>query len=272
MKTEQFLGENDIRAVVRLVANACDPVGGTDGDGAKQRLMRALAEQLDADAWLWLIARVDEPAKKPIGLCVLHEGLGQEQYAAMVEDAEPGGDHTPIDRAMMELIARGRPFAQPRHRIIDDRQWYGHPSVERCYLDHGIDHTMFCGVPLDGAELVSVQALYRKIGKPAFNARDQRIVELVIGEVDWLHRVGLPGDGGRSAAQLSPRLRSVLVLLLEGRSRKEIADLLVLSPHTVKDYIQAVYRHFNVTSQAKLIHRFRVGDDDGSPDADADSI
>jgi len=267
-KSEQFLGEDDIRTVVRLVAYACDPAGAVDGDGAKQRLMRALAERLDADAWLWLIARVDEPAQKPIGLCVLHEGLGREQYAAMVEDAEPDGDHTPIDRAMMELIRQGRPFAQPRHAVIEDDQWYGHPSVERCYLDHGIDHTMFCGVPLGEPGLVSVQALYRKIGKPAFSRRDQRLVELIIGEVSWLHRVGLPGDDGRSAVALSPRLRSVLILLLEGRSRNEIAELLSLSPHTVKDYIQAVYRHFNVTSQAKLIHRFRVGDGDGSPDPD----
>lgn len=244
--------------MVRVVADACCP--GVPSDNAKQRLMRGVCELLDADAWLWRVARVDGRSTKPIGLCVLHEGWTPRQYAAMLQDAEPGSGKSVIDRAMIDLIRTGDVFAKPRQDIIDDEPWYADASVERCYLDHGMDHTLFCGYPLNGSDLVSVQSFYRAIGKPAYSLRDQRIAHTVIAEIGWLHRVGLPEDDGKGAQDLSPRLRSVLVLLLEGRSRNEIAELLSLSPHTVKDYIQAVYRHFEVTSQAKLIHQYRVSD------------
>ena len=60
--------------------------------------------------------------------------------------------------------------------------------------------------------------------------------------------------------QLSPRERVVLIMLVEAHDKDKIADLLHLSPHTVKDYMKTIYKHFSVSSQLELIHRFRFGD------------
>ncbi len=67
-----------------------------------------------------------------------------------------------------------------------------------------------------------------------------------------------PAAGGDGEAGLSPRLRQTLEGLCEGLAEKEIAARLGLSPHTVHDYVKAVYRHFRVQSRAALVARVLV--------------
>lgn len=52
---------------------------------------------------------------------------------------------------------------------------------------------------------------------------------------------------------LPPRLADTLHGLLAGRSEKEIAADLSLSPHTVHDYVKSLYRRFGVQSRAELM-------------------
>ncbi len=76
----------------------------------------------------------------------------------------------------------------------------------------------------------------------------------------WLHEQGWPDDRGTTVPQLSPRQRITLNLLLEGQSRKEIADQLGISINTVAGYVKDVYKHFHVQSHAELMGRFLHGD------------
>lgn len=64
---------------------------------------------------------------------------------------------------------------------------------------------------------------------------------------------------GEEVAQLTPRQHSVLTLLIDGQSIPQIADRLCLSPHTIKDYVKQIYRHFGVASRAGLIRHFMAG-------------
>ena len=54
---------------------------------------------------------------------------------------------------------------------------------------------------------------------------------------------------------LSEREREVLALLASGRTNKEIADQLFLSPHTVKEHTSAVYRKLRVRNRAEAVRR-----------------
>jgi hypothetical protein len=56
-----------------------------------------------------------------------------------------------------------------------------------------------------------------------------------------------------SGEPLPPRLADTLQGLLAGRSEKEIASDLSLSPHTVHDYVKSLYRRFGVQSRAELM-------------------
>ncbi len=69
---------------------------------------------------------------------------------------------------------------------------------------------------------------------------------------------GLPaGDAGADQVRLSPRERQVLAELATGATNGEIATRLVLSPHTVKDHVSAVYRKLGVRNRAQAVQRGR---------------
>lgn len=59
-----------------------------------------------------------------------------------------------------------------------------------------------------------------------------------------------------AVAELPPRQRQTLALLLEGKREKEVASELALSPSTVHEYVRALYRRFGVSSRAELSAHF----------------
>jgi DNA-binding NarL/FixJ family response regulator len=56
---------------------------------------------------------------------------------------------------------------------------------------------------------------------------------------------------------LSPRESEVVQLLTEGHRVSTIARSLFISPHTVRNHLQSVYRKVGVSSQAELIERLK---------------
>ena len=58
---------------------------------------------------------------------------------------------------------------------------------------------------------------------------------------------------GQSTRELTPRQREVLQLLAEGRSMKEVASVLKLTPRTVAFHKYEMMRQLNIKSTAELI-------------------
>jgi two-component system nitrate/nitrite response regulator NarL len=65
----------------------------------------------------------------------------------------------------------------------------------------------------------------------------------------WLPEVDLP--------ELTPRESEVLALLLKGFSNKQMARSLDLSPETIKDYLNGVYRKLDVRDRLAAVKRAR---------------
>jgi DNA-binding NarL/FixJ family response regulator len=59
-----------------------------------------------------------------------------------------------------------------------------------------------------------------------------------------------------AAAQpsLSPRERTLLELLARGMSRKEAARVMAISPFTVAEYVQSIYRKLSVRSRGEAVY------------------
>ena len=87
---------------------------------------------------------------------------------------------------------------------------------------------------------------------------------MVMAQAPWAQHATVHPDARAAALELSPRLRVVLGLLVKGHSCDEVAELLTLSPHTIKGYMKQLYRHFDVSSQLQLIRT--INSDAGEPD------
>lgn len=57
----------------------------------------------------------------------------------------------------------------------------------------------------------------------------------------------------RKLRKLSPRQMEVVKLIAKGYSNKEIADVIHISFHTVKSYIQEIYYSLRVKNRTQLI-------------------
>jgi len=117
-------------------------------------------------------------------------------------------------------------------------------------------HPLYGHWPCPDHDRISVLTFFRHVGAPPFSPRQRAIVHTVTTESPWLHADRLPDQPPADLTQLAPRLRTTLLLLLEGLSEKQIARRLHLSPHTVHDYIKAIYRHFDVNNRPELFRRF----------------
>jgi DNA-binding CsgD family transcriptional regulator len=92
-------------------------------------------------------------------------------------------------------------------------------------------------------------------GEKLFTGREIALAKLLYEELHWLHSTGRLETPG-AAADLPPRLKQVLDLLLAGRAPKQIAKELRLSVHTVRDHIRRLYDRFGVDGREGLAAKF----------------
>ena len=260
----------DVQAIVRLLGRVA--ALNSSHQAKKRMLMDGLCEIVDANGWLWTMTRIDPRKGEPISLGILHGGLSDGQVVGWIQMNHHRSRRPPDHPAFAAEVKKGRHFTRSRDQLVSDEVWYSHENVRRYRIDQGIDHSMHSIFPLEEPGVFSGVELYRFVGNPAFSSRDRRLTHIVLSEVDWLHRADFPANRGAGVDQLSHRQREVLILLLEGRHRADIAELLRISPHTVNDHIKAIYRHFKVTSQIALIRRFREGDGNDLPPLDPSGL
>lgn len=252
------LSEDDVKAMVRIVADAC----ATPANLAERRrsLMSRLAAFINADKWMWNIVRFgDGQYRRHAAISMLHDGFDDAQLAALAELAY--SDSAEDYRRMTELAAGAtRPVTRRRDQLISDEEFYDLETTRRLRDGADLDHYVVGFHPVEQGRLVSCWGFHRRWGRPAFSSRETRIVHILLSEVRWMHTASVPDDGVHSAANLSPRLRTVLNLFVDGQSIKNIAGNLTLSEHTVRGYVKDLYKHFDVNSRAALMRRFMVGD------------
>lgn len=224
-----------------------------DHASAKRHLMTGLTKLIDADCWTWMLGYL-HPEKDPVYVSIQHEGFsedGYSRYLQAIEHPDMKGLTAPFAREVMSgsgLVTRLR-------QQIDAAGRFPETDAYPLWLEADLAPLMLSAKPLTGGS-VSLIAVYRRAERDLFTERDRQIAHILLSEVPWLHATGWPEDFGVQTPSLSRKKRLVLNLLLEGYSRKIVADKLRLSQHTVSDYVKAIYATFGVRSQAELMRRF----------------
>lgn len=260
------LPEEDVRAIVRLLAEIAALQA--SHRQKKRTLMNGLSKLVNADGWLWTMTRVDFPTNTPVSIGLMHGGLTDVQITGWIEAGQARSDPSPDSVPLTDILREGHHFTRTRQQVVSDQEWYENANVRRNRLERGVDHFLYSIYPLEEPGVISAIGMFRHVGREPFDARDSRIAHILLSEIDWLHRIEMPENKGNGVPQLTPRQRTVLIMLLEGRQAKEIAQLLHITEYTVKDHAKVIYKHFQVSSQVELIGRFRRGDGGDLPPAD----
>ncbi|MBC7785278.1 MAG: hypothetical protein H7144_15695 [Burkholderiales bacterium] len=112
---------------------------------------------------------------------------------------------------------------------------------------------MISSMPLAHISAVDQLGVHRAHGSPHFTNSDHRLLRLLHLELARFWRADVLRQTRDPHQSLAPRLRQTVDLLVAGKSEKEIAHAIGISPHTVHNYVKALHKRFNVASRGELI-------------------
>lgn len=244
------LSEHDVRAMIRMLAEVASL--NSPLEAKRQALLERMVVLFEADVSIWTTTYFDT-GKNAMAVSFVHnipaERVGE--YAAASQDKtvrEPYLD--PVERRM----DAGEHFTILRSALVSGDAWSEDPWVRKYAQELGMGYSLFSFFPIEG-KLWSGMGLHRSPGSPDFSERQRQMMHLLFSEVSWLHNGSAPERDCSGVVSLSPRLRSVLLLLLDGQSQKEIASQLGLSVHTVRQYVKDLYKVLEVGSRGEF-HRY----------------
>ena len=203
------------------------------------------------------------PGERLIYLNTLDGGFDERRLAAFLIALDHPVLASFTEPFLLELQRRQAHTTRMRSQS-DPENRFAQSEAYPLWCEAGVVPGIMSSRPV-GVNSFSTIGIYRAPDQPPFSDRDLRLAHIILSEVPWLHEQGWPEDRGVTVPRLSLRLRQTLNLILQGQSRKQVADGLGISTHTVGGYVKELYRHFRVQSQAELMHRFRSGDGGDRP-------
>jgi len=162
--------------------------------------------------------------------------------------------HNPV---LSRFAALGLPSAtRSRAQLLDDRSWYRSEDFIDWFKPMGLDDGLFSMHAPVGTGMSLMMSLHRQHGSSAFESRHRQLARLIQQETAPILGNTLVAAGEPRLLVLPPRLRQVLLCLLEGDGEKQAAARLGLSRAAIHEYVGRLYRHFGVNDRAELLSLF----------------
>ena len=182
-------------------------------------------------------------------------GLDQSAWDRLVEAAAREGPQiNPMAVGYLAALAAEDGIALTRGDLVRDAEFYRSRYYREYHRETGADAQMNCFRSIPGGD--SGVVLVRPAGESDFGSRHRVLVRHAHALVAPMIGRALARFDEPSPAALPPRVRQVLLCLLEGDGDKQIAARLKLSAHTVNEYVKRVFAHFGVASRTELLARW----------------
>jgi len=224
----------------------------------RTEILTRLLEMIESVGAEWAWGVSDEAAKTIAPVATITVGFTAEEKTAVLKMGLDPSMHEefriPIMKQMQGQSQETAQITTLRTDLYDDRQW----KATRMYANQaagGCDEWVHC-IRNRGSETWSSLWMMRRTGEPPFLPADQQLIDLAMGSIPWL---GATLDNSlpvASSVALTARQRIVLMMQLDGLSRKEIADRLQITVDTVGDHIKKIYEHFEISSNGELAALF----------------
>lgn len=270
MRNEQEkLAVDEIRQLLQLVAELhAAPARGED---RRERMLKGLCDLLKTDAGESTILE-----SNPRGIRILSSvqfGLDRRISDSLITAHNGRRVLTdPAAKQLIKLLPRSpQNLAVPsvttriRHELVTDSQWMKSDFIRQLRKPLNVHDSVYSARQIEvSPRRIALLYLMRRPGlnRSAITRHERKIAHLFHSEAGWVYE----GNTVSSAIPdgLTTRQKECLRYLLAGKSEKEIASRLKVSPHTVHAHVKAVYRGLGVQSRAKLMAQF-MSSTDSSP-------
>jgi DNA-binding CsgD family transcriptional regulator len=253
------LSTSSVEILVKLLSTATDPSVERPLADRQRSLMEGLKTLIRADAWLSASGPLNPNVRGDgIAVTLIDGGWSDEHQRAEALGVISHPQLQPIAAPLIhESLDERRCMTYSRDQLMSDAQWWISPAG-KAWRASGFDEFLISVTPLQENQLSWI-SYHRRLGKPSFGAVERTILHTVVSQAAWIRGSSRAAVAPADVVHLSPRERQVLLLLLGGDSRKEVAMKLKLSQHTVSDYLKEIYRKLGVVTRAELLSKFIGG-------------
>lgn len=231
-----------------LVAMDAEP----DLDTRRRNAVAFICQELDADFGFWSWGKGHpETDERVVPIATIPWGMEPNQIQQFFQLGMSDGSEQWHRAPFLPLLRNQPQVCRSRAHFWTDNEWTGCDFRNAVAQAVQLDEWMIC-VRYPTERVWSCISLLRRVGKPHFSDRECALLDLACATIRWLQ--SNPSNAGRmpSHSGLSLRNTEALYLLLDGRSRKEIASALNVTTHIVNDCIKQIYNHFGATSATEL--------------------
>lgn len=183
--------------------------------------------------------------------------MNDQQRTAFVEYAlDPDTNRNFNQRIWERMQSRqATQSTDTRRDLFSDDEWQTFPKMRQRIERNGWS-SWLNSVRYSASETWSGLFFLRNTGGDEFGPREAALIDLAMSRIPWLRSTAdelLPPE---TFSGLTPRQRTVMLMLLDGTSRKIIARQLVITEDTVGDHLKSIYQHFQVNSSNELAALF----------------
>jgi DNA-binding CsgD family transcriptional regulator len=238
------LSERDVRSALDLVYDAASMTG---PDPFPRELLERLARLIPADAIVgYHEAIIGRPCRAVESVEIPEEGIPADVQEAggRFLDQDPLR-HGPRRREVRALKLSD--FLTRRER----RKLEFHRYV---WKPLGIDDSLRVWLPAPAGR---ARVIYLERGKRDFTERDRSMLELLRPSLIRV-QAAARARGQREEAAVSPltgREREILGWIARGKTSREIAAILVVSPYTVRKHVEHILNKLGVSTRSAAVAR-----------------
>jgi DNA-binding CsgD family transcriptional regulator len=244
MSDSNGLGLEALRAASRLIHELCEL--GRDPVQWNTHLLQSMEQMLHAQVGSAYVIRRDFDSSNFTDAFQLHHNAN-DAWTRYVEAGDLRDQpHTPA------MMARpGTDFTVTRQELVDDAAWYASGFYKTIAVPANFDQAIFSQVMIQSIGCIHGLGFARALGGQRFGQRETTLLNFVHAELAHLWRK----PEAVEIDSLSKRLRETIGCMQRGLGRKDMADEMGISPHTVQTYERQLYDKFNVTSRGELLAR-----------------
>lgn len=237
---------------VKELLNGISQIGATESDllPRRQATLELLMQILGADFGHWAWGVGDRTNTKIAPLALLTAGYSDHDKGMFMQFAMAPETESTFRRPILDRMGADQQITLARCEIFSESTW---PSsfMRQALLPFGGDEWLHT-VRYETTNIWSNMFLIRRRDSPEFDSAEVALLDVAIDAIPWLHGTAQEIVPTANAIGLTDRQRTVMLLLMDGSSRKMIATQLGISDDTVGDHIKNIYQHFKINSVSEL--------------------
>lgn len=245
--------QDHLEALLRIVTSVDLQIG--EVGERRLKLLLKLAQLIDSPGgfWGWGRGRPGISAVSPVASIPF--GYSNSEWASIASVCLSEDGQRLFQEPIFARIGDQKQVTVTRVEIVDDETWYSSAPFLQGFKPANIDH-LLSTVRFCSTDIWCCLTFSRRLNSPAFGVREVSLINMAMSGITWLHPQASEAVPPEVFMGITPKQRVVMLFLLDGMSRKQIANRLGLTLHTVNDHVKALYAMFGVQSATELAARF----------------